>query len=164
MGASTVPGVVEDDVSAQGDRVHRLCYRMPTVAGRGRWIIVGPVVDHDNVDPLRFSMAVIVEALSELSCRELYARAVPQLVKKGMYASVAAAYSSIRYVSEEQECSPSSAHEPSWLTNNPEGLPVRRVLDRAAATVKRSAGRVEHGHVKFISCVPPNSHPWCAHA
>lgn len=154
----------DDDVGEQVVRVRRLCCRLPMVAGRGRWIIAGPVADHRSVDPLLFTMAIVVEALLEFSCRELYARAVPLLVRKGMYSSVAAAYASVRYVSDEQDCNPSSAEEPSWQTDDPDGLPVRRVLDRAAGAVRRSTGRVEAGSVKFICCVPPSSHPWYAHA
>lgn len=154
----------EDDVGGQVVRVRRLCCRLPMVAGRGRWIIAGPVADYRNVDPLLFSMAIIVEGLLQFSCREVYARAVPLLIKKGMYPSVAATYESVQYVSDEPDCNPSSAEEPSWETDDPDGLPVRRVLDRAAGAVRRSTGRVEAGSVKFISCVPPSSHPWCAHA
>lgn len=163
-GAPSAAGATGNDVGGRAARVRRVCYRMPDAAGRGRWIIAGPVENHDDVDPTLFSMAIIVEALSGLSCRELYARAVPLLVKKGMYPSVAAAYPSVRYVADEPECSPSSAHEPSWHTDNPDGLPLRRVLDRAAGAVKLSLGRVETGSVKFIACAPPSTHPWCAHA
>lgn len=153
-----------DDTGGQAARVRRICCRLPMVAGRGRWIIAGPVVDHGNVNPLLFAMAIVVEAMPHFSSRELYARAVPLLVKKGMYPSMAAAYPSVRHVSDEPDDTTLAGDEPSWQTENPEGLPVRRVLDRAAGFVKHSAGRVQNGSIRFITCTPPSSHPWYAHA
>lgn len=160
------PGTPESDAETQrAFRKHRVCWRLPLAGGRGRWVIAGPVVDQDEVDPFHFSVAILVEGLSTFTCREVYARAVPMLVEKGVYASTAAAYPSVRHVATEPDSTTSSAQEePSWSATEPEGVPVRRVLDRAAAAVKRSGKHVVKGCVKFIAFVPLSSHPWYAHA
>lgn len=152
----------EEDVVLPRPRMRRLCWRLPIVGRRWRWVLPGPVIDHSNVSPLLFSMAVLLEGLPTFSCREAYARSVPILIKKGMYASIAAAYESIIHVFEEHQSSTSTSVEPSWQADSPDGVPIRRVLDRAIGAVRRSGGRVDGGSVKFVSVVPPSSHPWYA--
>lgn len=162
--ASTPAGSDDDGEDDRPSHVRRICYRMPVVRGYGRWIIAGPVRDDTNIDPLLLTNVFIVEALSTFSCREVIARAVPLMIKSGLYSSVAAAYPVVRYVSDEPECSSAPVEEPSWVTNDPAGLPIRRVLDRAALAVKRARGSVDGGHVKYISTASVTAHPWCAHA
>lgn len=143
----------------------RLCSRLPMVGGRGRWVIAGPIDDHEDVDPFRFSFAILVEGVATFSCREVYARAVPMLVHKGVYCSTAAAYPSMQHVAAELDnASTSALDEPSWAVPDPDGVPVRRVLDRAAEAVKRSRNRVANGFVKFVAFLPLSSHPWYAYA
>lgn len=143
-------------------RHHRLCCRLLPVAGRGRWVIGGPVRDFDDVDPLSFTKAIIVEGLSSFSCREAYVRAVPILVRKGMYASVGAAHQSVLRVSKETDRSP-SLMEPSWRMVDDNDVPVRRVLDRAVSALSRSGGRVTEGSIIFVDFVPLRLHPSYAH-
>lgn len=154
---------VEDHDASPAGRMRRVCWRLPVVGGRCRWVVAGPVMDHCIVDPLQFSMAIIIEGLPTFSCREAYARSVPILIKKGMYASVAAAHESIMHVADEHQSSTSTSIEPSWRTGSPDGVPIRRVLDRAFGAVRRSGGRVDDGFVKFVSVVPLASHPWYAY-
>lgn len=145
-------------------RAHRLCCRLPAKGGRSRWVIAGPVHDHREVDVNAFTKAIVVESLSSWSSREVYVRAIPTLIKKGVYPSVAATFESIRYIAAEQGDSGLTGEEPSWPADFSETLPIRRVIDRAAAAMTRSGGRVISGSVKFVSGVPLAAHPWYAYA
>lgn len=147
--------------SQHPDRVRRLCWRLQPVAGQGRWIIAGPMREDGDVDPLKFTMAIVVEGLRDLSSREVYARAVPMLVKRNMYKSVAAAHASLEHVRMEYDGSSTGLDEPSWAVDMTHGLPFRRILDRAAAFMKQD--RVALGLVKFISFQPLSMHPWYAY-
>lgn len=163
---ATSSGEVSDDGSDSETKpsCRQLCWRLPLVGGRGRWVIAGPITDQHKVNPIHFCTAIVVEGLPTLSCREVYVRSVPILVKKGIYSCTAAAYASVRHVSAEHgKTSGSSEEEPSWYTGDAVALPIRRVLDRAADAVKRAGGRVDQGFIKFISFVPLPSHPWYAH-
>lgn len=153
-----------ESVDASPTRARQLCWRLPTKKGRCRWVIAGPVGDHRSVNVHLFTTALVVESLPDLSSREVYARAVPMLVKKGVYRSVAAAHESILYAATDRDDAGSSAKEPSWEVDTLGTLPVRRILDRAATAVTQSGGRVDRGYVKFISFVPLPSHPWYAYA
>lgn len=144
-------------------KMRRLCWRLSAVAGRGRWIIAGPVNDHQNIDPLRFTSAIVVEALPRFSSREVYARAVRMLITKGVYASMAAAHESIRHVYNEYDIVSTQPDEPSWNISDADGLVVRRVLDNATVHMRRARGRVQDGSVKFIAFEPLSSHPWYAY-
>lgn len=146
-------------------KTKRLCWRLPPVAGRGRWVIAGPVISHVDIDPLRFTTAIVVEALPEFSSREVYARAAHLLVAKGMYTSMVATHESLLHVREEYDPCSTPTTEPSWDLdlNVPEGVPVRRVLDRASSYSRRTKRRVPEGYVKFIGQVPLSTHPWYAY-
>lgn len=116
-----------------------------------------------DVDPMRFSSAVIVEALPTFTSREVYVRAVPELVKIRMYPSVTAAYRSVVHVSNSSCASAFGSLEPSWSgvgATCDVDLPVRRILDRAAAALRSPDRRVENGFVLFVSIVAPSTHPW----
>lgn len=174
----TAPGEVADETAADDvgaedvdaglgtsgpSHVRRICCRLPNVEGRGRWIIAGPVPDDCDVDPLLFTAAAIVEGLPTFTSREVYVRAVPELVKMRMYSSVAAAYRSVRHVSDSSGDSPLGSMEPSWTNVGVTGdddLPVRRILDRAAATLRKCDRRVANGFVRLVSPVAPSTHPW----
>lgn len=144
-------------------RARQLCWRLPTKKGRCRWVIAGPLCDHLAVDVRLFTTALTVKSLPDLTPREVYVRAVPTLVKKGVYPSVAAAYESVLYVAADYEDPGSSAREPSWTADPSGPLPVRRILDRARAAMVQSGGRVDRGYVKFVSFVPLPTHPWYAY-
>lgn len=149
--------------STGSSNVRRLCCRLPNVGGRGRWIIAGPVHDNAGVDPLLFSMAAIVEGLPSFTSREVYVRALPGLIKMRMYPSTAAAYQSVQHVSNSAGDASLGSREPSWLDVDAAGdadLPVRRILDRAVASIRKSGRRVDKGFVKFVSTVAPSTHPW----
>lgn len=150
-------------VHTRFSHVRRVCCRMPDVGGRGRWIIAGPVHDHLSVDPTQFASAVIVEALPIFTSREVYVRALPELVKMRMYSSIAAAYRSVVHVSNSSGDSSLGSVEPSWLGFGPVGddtLPVRRILDRTATALRACERRVAKGFVKFVATVAPSTHPW----
>lgn len=147
--------------SSQPARMGRVCWRLSSVAVRGRWIMAGPVHDLDDVDPLAFTTAVAVEGLPKLSSREVYARAVPLLVTKHMYRSTAAAHASVEHVRTEYDSSSATFEEPCWQVDKSNGLPFRRILDEAIACMKQ--GRVKDGLIKFISLEPLASHPWRAY-
>lgn len=171
--ASSAPDRSGDDAGDEGDlvseplpsHVRRVCCRLPQVDSRARWVIAGPVNDHLHVDPLQFTQAVVVEGLPDFSVRETYARAVPILIKKGMYTSIAATYESMLHVSQTHEASPAGASEPSWVSYDVGGgaLPMRRILDRASVALKNSARRVARGFVKLVGTVPLPTHPWYAY-
>lgn len=154
-----------DNARQYASKKRRLCSRLSTAGGRGRWVIAGPVHDHDDVNPFRFSVAILVESLPTFTSREVYARAVPMLVQKGVYSSLAAAYPSMQHVTAEPDSSTTlSQDEPSWTVADDAEVPVRRVLDRAAEAVKRSGNLVAKGFVKFVAFLPLTSHPWYAYA
>lgn len=153
-----------ESVDAPPTRARQLCWRLPPKKGRCRWVIAGPVRDHGTVDVRLFTTALVVESVPGLSSREVYARAVPMLVKKGVYSSVAAAHESVLFVAANGDGTSSSAGEPSWAADPSGLLPVRRILDRAAVAMVQSGGRVGRGYVKFVSFVPLASHPWYAYA
>lgn len=144
-------------------KMRRLCWRLPPVEGKGRWIIAGPVVDHQDMDPKLFTKAVVVEGLQHLSSREIYVRSLPMLIKKGLYPSWAAAHESLLHVFTEHDVSRSSSEEPTRDFDSTNGLPLRLIRYKAAAAVTRSRGRVSGGFVEFISFEPTSSHPWCAY-
>lgn len=145
-------------------RKRRICCRLPAAGGRGRWVIAGPILGEDDVDPFRFSVAIMVEGLPSFSCREVYARSVPMLVDKGVYSSIAAAFPSMRRVATESgDAAACSQNEPSWSSGDTEDIPIRRVLDAAAAAMKRSGKHVAKGYVKFVAFLPLSTHPWYAH-
>lgn len=144
-------------------RARRLCWRLSPKKGRIRWVIAGPVRDHRNVNVHLFTTALVVESLSGLSSREVYVRAVPTLVQKRMYSSVAAAHESVLYVAADHDDPSTCSEEPSWAPGPSGALSVRRILDRAATSVKQSGGRVDRGSVKFVSFVPLTFHPWYAY-
>lgn len=149
--------------SSLPSNVRRTCCRLPNVNWRGRWIIAGPVDDPLNVDPLQFSSAVIVESLPTFTSREVYVRAVPIMAKMRMYPSVTAAYRSVAHVSNSSGDSALGFFEPSWSgvgATDDVDIPVRRILDRAAAALRNPDRRVANGFVLFVSAVAPSIHPW----
>jgi len=146
----------------------RACCRIRNEGGRGRWMVAGPLPATGAVDPGKFTHVIVLAGSETLSNRELYARAVPILVKKGMFPSVAASYDSLRRIGTETTVSTDGRDEPSWrgINCDEEWGPgqARRVLDRAAAVVNNCRRRVDKGYVHFVRAEPPAAHPWHAYA
>lgn len=165
-GMSDGVGDGSDDVDGGGDqsseaqephviraRIRRLCWRLPAIAGKGRWLIAGPILDHEKVDPCLFAHILLVEGLPKFSSREVYLRALPMMVRKEMYTSAHAAHESVKRVSAEHDGA--STSEPSWGGNMDKEIPLRLILDKAAAHLMNPARRrVAEGSVNFTAFKP----------
>lgn len=164
-GISDGVGDGSDDVDGGGDqsseaqephviraRIRWLCWRLPAIAGKGRWLIAGPILDHKKVDPCLFAHIVLVEGLPKFSSREVYLRALPMMVRKEMYTSAHAAHESVKRVSAEHDGA--STSEPSWGGNMDKEIPLRLILDKAAHLMNPARRRVAEGSVNFTAFKP----------
>lgn len=133
-------------------RIRRLCWRLPAIAGKGRWLIAGPILDHEKVDPCLFAHILLVEGLPKFSSREVYLRALPMMVRKEMYTSAHAAHESVKRVSAEHDGA--STSEPSWGGNMDKEIPLRLILDKAAHLMNPARRRVAEGSVNFTALKP----------
>lgn len=135
------------------------------VNGIATWLIAGPVLHHEDVDPTRFSFAVRVQAAEELTGREVFARAVPKLIIRGHLPTRKSSHEALRLLA----CSSSSGQkqqswEPSWditppLTEDMLDQDCVRVLRRAAEAVARARRRVAEGSVMMLASEDVRAHP-----
>lgn len=131
------------------------------------WQIAGPVLDHTNVDPLGYKFSVHVRAAVALTGREVFARAVPKLVKRGHLATKTASYETLRLMASAEasagDLPDQRLCEPSWVNVPSAGDDMLdkdcvRVLRRAADAVLNAASRVRGGDVTLVKTEDVRSH------
>lgn len=136
-----------------------------TVVGQ-LWLLLGPVVDCDDVQPRRFTFSVSVRARPELTGREVFARSVRKLVARGYFPSRAAAHNTLRFLAKVPTLPSATGgqEEPSWRNLAPNDVlsenVCRLILRRADAAVTSSGGVVPAGDVTVCERGDVSNHPW----
>jgi len=138
---------------------------------RQTWLLVGPVSSANDVNPQEFGFTAHIVAHSRYSAREVFARAIPRLVKARdvPFRNEAATYESLRFLARCQPLADETGvEEPSWRDFPIGGehlLPVecKRVVTRAKAAASRAGDRVDDGVVPLVSvrgALAARNHPW----
>lgn len=141
------------------------CRLGTTVEGQ-LWLILGPVICYDDIQPRHFTFAVRVRASSELTGREVFARAVSKLVARGYFRSRVAAHETLRFLARVPSMSSATGvqKEPSWcnlpLNNVLTEDECRLILRRADKAVTSSGGVVLAGNVTVGESEAVCDHAW----
>ena len=143
---------------------NRLCAPISKEDDRCTWLVVGPVLSGDRVDPAEFTFSALVVSKPGLSAREVFARAVAPLIKRGKFSSRAEAVHSLRLLAR---CTPldddDGVEEPSWdgLGEDVSDVDCLRVLDRTLRVSGDAVSRRRSdGHVTIQSIGRVRDHPW----
>jgi len=109
-----------NDVPSRRAFQRRLMTPLPPEGGeeeRQTWLLVGPVSGANDVNPQDFGFTAHIVAHSRYSAREVFARAIPRLVKARdvPFRNEAATYESLRFLARCQPLADETGvEEPSW--------------------------------------------------